>query len=186
MKNPWKTLGSKLIYRNPWMAVREDRVIQPDGKPSIYGVVELKPYVGVVPFDGRHVYLVRQWRYAQKENVWEVPTGSRDGREGILAAARRELAEEVGFRATRWTLLGTLCEASAITSARGQMFLAEGLSPVPARLEGSEADLVVKRLTWGEAMRWIDRHKIIDGVSVAALYLASRVLARRATRQKRR
>ncbi len=175
-RSPWKTLGSREVYRNPWISVREDRVIQPDGRPSIYGVIEPRPYVGVIPFDERHVYLVRQWRYACNENAWEIPTGGRDGKENALKAAKRELAEETGFSAKRWTWFGTLRELSAISTARGDFYLAEHLSAVPQRLEGAESDLVVKKILLSDALAWIDRRRITDGVSVAALLMLDRRL----------
>ena len=57
--NPWKTLSSRIAYSNPWMSVREDEVIRPDGNPGIYGVIETRIATGVVALtpDGE-VYLI--------------------------------------------------------------------------------------------------------------------------------
>jgi len=58
-KSPWKTLASKQVYDNPWIAVREDKVIRPDGEAGIYGVVHFKNIaVGILPIEGDHIYLV--------------------------------------------------------------------------------------------------------------------------------
>src|SRR5271157_4846671 len=60
----WKTLSSRPVYQNPWTSVREDLVEMPNGKTTIYGVVECKDCVGVLPFlDDMHVVMVRQYRY---------------------------------------------------------------------------------------------------------------------------
>jgi len=178
MRNPWKTLSSRAIYRNPWMAVREDRVIQPDGQPSRYGVVMVKPYVGVVPCDRGGVYLVRQWRYAQEKNIWEIPTGTRHPGESPLAAAQRELAEEVKMAARKWRRLGPMLEMTSIANCRGDLYLAESLFPASGELDGSEADLVVRWFAWPEVFRWIDRGRLADAVTVAGLLMAHRALCR--------
>ena len=67
-KNPWKTLGSRIVYENPWLRLREDQVIRPDGRPGVYSVVEIRPSVGVVVLDHKqHIALVGQWRYAHNK-----------------------------------------------------------------------------------------------------------------------
>ena len=76
-ENPWTTLSSRAIYENPWIALREDQVIQPDGRPGIYGVVHFKhPAVGVLPVDENgDVWLVGQYRYPLDRYSWEIPEG---------------------------------------------------------------------------------------------------------------
>src|SRR5690349_11954310 len=95
-RNPWQTLHSRTVYQNAWIRVREDQVTRPDGTPGIYGVVELKPSIGVVVLnDADQIALVGQWRYVHGRFSWEIPTGgSCVGDETILDAARRELVEE--------------------------------------------------------------------------------------------
>jgi ADP-ribose pyrophosphatase len=74
---PWKTLSSCLAYQNPWIRVCEDIAQMPDGKNTLYGVVECPDAVGVLPFlDDQQVVLVRQYRYVfGKDHRWEMPTG---------------------------------------------------------------------------------------------------------------
>lgn len=65
MKNPWQKLSSKIVYQNPWIKVREDQVIQPNGKKGIYGVVEISPAVFVVAMEkDRTIYFVELYRYS--------------------------------------------------------------------------------------------------------------------------
>src|SRR5690349_10904152 len=108
-RNPWKTLSSRITYENPWIRVREDSVIRPDGNPGIYGVVEVRPSIAVVAINERdEVVLVGQWRYTLDRYTWEVPRGgSSEGETDMRAVAARELAEETGVCAGHWIALGT-------------------------------------------------------------------------------
>ena len=99
-RTPWKTRTSREVYENPWMRLREDVAEMPDGRTTIYGVVQCKPAVGVLPFlDDDTVVLVGQYRYVFGEFRWEMPTGGAHPGESLEAAAQRELAEEAGFEA---------------------------------------------------------------------------------------
>lgn len=177
--SPWKTLSRREIYRNPWIRLREDRVIQPDGAPSIYSVLECQPYVGVVPLDRGHVFLINQWRYPKGRRTWEIPTGSLERKETPLRAAKRELAEEAGLAAKRWRPLGRLQEANSASTIEGVFFMAEQLTGVPMKRDGSEADLVVHRFSWADMLRGIDSGRITDSISVAVLLKCDRMLRER-------
>ena len=75
-QNPWRTTSTRIAYQNAWISVREDHVIRPDGKPGIYGVIDIRPSVGIVAINARdEVVLVGQWRYALNRYSWEVPRG---------------------------------------------------------------------------------------------------------------
>jgi hypothetical protein len=98
--SPWRVLGSRPVYENPWISVREDEVVRPDGNPGIYGVVHYKnTAVGVLPVEDGHVYLVGQYRYPLERYSWEIPEGGCPEDEDPLQAARRELKEETGLSA---------------------------------------------------------------------------------------
>jgi ADP-ribose pyrophosphatase len=85
MNNPWKTLSTRLIYQNPWIRLREDQVITPTGKSGIYGVVETKPAIGIIPLsDDLHTYLVGQFRYTLNTYSWEIPEGGGQDGEDTL------------------------------------------------------------------------------------------------------
>src|SRR2546423_13337358 len=113
---PWRTLTSRPVYANPWIRVREDVAELPDGRTTLYGVVECAPCVGVLPFlDARTVVLVGQWRYVARAFRWEIPTGARKPGEGEEAAVRRELVEEAGYEAER---LGQPCTVDASQAVR--------------------------------------------------------------------
>jgi 8-oxo-dGTP pyrophosphatase MutT (NUDIX family) len=107
MKNPWKKLSSRIAYTNPWMTIREDKVIRPDGKKGIYGLMLAPgPSVFVIALTkDKKIYLVKQFRYTFQKPSWELPAGNA-GKDKPLAAAKRELWEETGLTANHWKLFG--------------------------------------------------------------------------------
>ena len=144
--NPWSTVAEHVVFDNGRMRLREDEVVQPDGRPGTYTFVDVPwPIVGIIPIDSRRrIHLVRQWRYPWGRNSWEIPAGHCEPGESPLDGAVRELAEEVGVAAGRWTPLG-VGHSSASMNARYHLFLAEDLTPIPPReRDGAEEDLIVK------------------------------------------
>lgn len=182
MENPWKRLSSETKYTNPWMSVREDKVIRPDGAEGIYGVVETRIATGVVALTPeREVYLVGQYRYPTDVYSWEIIQGGTDEGEEPLAACKRELREEAGLIAERWeTLGGEVHLSNCISSEVGYVFVAEGLSETEASPDGTEV-LQVRRLPFTEALDMAARGEIYDAVSVIALFWAERWLAEKGT-----
>jgi 8-oxo-dGTP pyrophosphatase MutT (NUDIX family) len=170
--NPWQTVGSRTVYRNPWLSVREDRVVRPDGTEGIYGVVEILPSCGIVAVrDDGQLALVGQWRYVHGKFSVEIPTGGSEAGETPLEAARRELAEETGLRAGRWTALGTVDNSNGVTTDVAHLFLARNLESGPAAEHGNEP----VELTWmpfADAVRAVMTGEITESVSVAGILKA--------------
>jgi ADP-ribose pyrophosphatase len=129
--NPWKTLDSEIVYRNPHIAFRKDSVSTPAGSPGEYGVVERPGGVFIVAMTADHsICLIRQFRYPVQLSTWEVPAGGIDGSEDKLVAAQRELAEEAGLKADDWELLGVFFPAPGYSSESSHVFLAQGLHDI--------------------------------------------------------
>lgn len=175
--NPWRRRSTRQIYKNPWIHVREDQVIRPDGQPGIYGVVEFQNNaVGVVPLaDNGDTFLVGQYRYVLDIYSWEIPEGGGPKHESVLTAARRELREEAGITAERWTYLGEAHLSNSATDEVGCVFLAEGLTIGEAEPEGTE-ELRVWRLPLAEAVEMALTGEISDALAVIGLLRADHYL----------
>lgn len=173
--NPWETLASREVYQNPWLRLREDQVLRPDGQEGIYGVFELRPATGVVALDeaGR-VVLVGQYRYPTERYSWEIVEGGADPGESPEAAIRRELREEAGLEAERWEPLGAPLQLSNCVSAElGYLYLARGLRQVGAPTpEGTEV-LALKRIPLAEAVALALSGEISDAMSVIGILRAA-------------
>ena len=176
-RNPWQTVGSRQVYVNPWIRVREDHVIRADGRPGIYGVVEFQNYaLGIVPVaDNGDTWLVGQWRYPLSLYSWEIPEGGGPLVLPALESAQRELAEETGLSAAAWTDLGPFHLSNSVTNEEGRIFLAQNLTLGHAEPEGDEV-LAVRRLPFAEALDMALDGRITDGVSIIGLTRAARHL----------
>ncbi len=169
--NPWTNLATKEVYSNPWIRVREDDILNPAGKPGIYGVVEYRNRaVGVVPVDDEgFTWLVGQYRYCHDSYEWEIPEGGCPPGESLEDCARRELQEETGLiAATIEPLLGELQLSNSTTNEKAWLFVARDLTPGPAAPEETE-DLQVRRLPLTEAIHMARTGQIHDAMSVLAL-----------------
>ena len=168
--NPWQTLGSRIVYQNPWLRLREDQVIRPDGKEGIYGVVEIRPSVGIVALNAEdEVALVGQWRYAHHKFSWEIPTGGSSGEDAvIIEAAKRELEEETGLRAARWTPLGCIDNSNGVTTDVAHLYLARGLALGPPKQDPEER-IVTRWVAFPRAVQMVMNGGITESCSVAAL-----------------
>jgi 8-oxo-dGTP pyrophosphatase MutT (NUDIX family) len=171
-ENPWRTVGSRTVYRNPWLSVREDRVIRPDGAEGIYGVVEIPLSCGIVAIrDDGQIALVGQWRYVHDKFSLEIPTGGSEPGESPLAAAQRELAEETGLRAGQWTGLGTVDNSNGVTTDVAHLFLARDLRSGPAAEFGNEP-VELRWMPFADAVRSVMTGEITESVSVAGILKA--------------
>ncbi len=156
--------------------LREDVIRFPDGADALYTVVANPDSAFVVPlFEGGDTMLVRQWRHAWETSSWEVPAGTFDEGEDALTCARRELAEETGLVAARYTSLGVVHGAAFLTG-RAHLFLAEELTEARRSPETYEQDMEVLRLPFREALHAALEGQIVHSGSVTSLCRAARAL----------
>lgn len=172
----WKTLSTREVYDNPWIAIHEDEVINPGGGKGIYGKVLFKnKAIGIIPIDHEgNTWLVGQYRYTLKEYSWEIPMGG--GPLGIspLESAKRELKEETGLTAEKWENIMRIHTSNSVTDEEGFIFLAGELTQGETAFEQSE-ELSIKKLPLSEAIAMVMEGQITDSLSIAGLLKVARL-----------
>jgi ADP-ribose pyrophosphatase len=174
-RTPWTTASSRPAYANPWIRVREDVAVLPDGRTTIYGVVECAEAVGVLPFVDRDtVLLVGQYRYVAGGFYWEMPTGASHAGEPLEASVQRELAEEGGFEAGRLVPLGAFHTSKSILREVAHLFLAEDLRP--AARPPDHTEFIERRVfPFAEVLAMVERGEIVDSMTIIAVLRAARM-----------
>jgi 8-oxo-dGTP pyrophosphatase MutT (NUDIX family) len=169
-ENPWKTVSEKEVYSNPWISLTEYQVINPSGNPGIYGKVHYKGFaVGVLPLDDEmNTYLVGQYRFALDQYSWEIPEGGGAFEVDPIDSAKRELLEETGLKATRWTEIQRMHLSNSVSDELSIIYLAQGLQQFDAEPEDTE-QLIIKKVPFEEAYRMVCDGEITDSLSVAAV-----------------
>jgi 8-oxo-dGTP pyrophosphatase MutT (NUDIX family) len=177
IKNPWKTLSGEVKYDNRWISVTEYQVINPAGGQGIYGKIHFKNKgIGIIPVDEEgNTWLVGQYRYTLDEFHWEIPEGGGPLDEFPLLAAQRELKEETGISAKKWTALLRMNPSNSVSDEECVIYLAEDLEYGESLLEETEADLKVKKLPLTEAIDMVMRGYIRDSMSMIGLLMLGRM-----------
>lgn len=175
-ENPWKQLSSRKIYDNPWIAVTEDKVINPRGGEGIYGKVSFKnKAIGIIPIDEeQNTWIVGQYRYTLDEYSWEIPMGGGDRDIDVLESAKRELKEETGLRAERWTNIMRIHTSNSVTDEEGFIFLAQDLRQGETEFDETE-DLMIRKIKLKEAIDMVMAGDITDAISIAGLLKTARI-----------
>lgn len=170
MENPWKTLKIRKAYDNPWIQVTHRDVLNPAGNPGIYGVVHFKNIaVGIIPLDkDLNTWLVGQYRYTLDQYSWEITEGGCPLGNAPLDAAKRELQEETGIIAKKWTKILDTHLSNSVTDEYGVVYVAEELDFGESMPEETE-DLAVKKLPFDEALDMVLRGEITDSLSIMGL-----------------
>jgi 8-oxo-dGDP phosphatase len=171
-----ETLGTRRVYENPWMSVREDQVRRADGSTGIYAVVDTADIAVVIPLADGRFHLVEQYRYPVVGRRWEFPAGSAEEVDGTdpAALARRELREETGLVANDLTVLGTLEVTPSMIAHRCTVYLATefGVAGEPQR-DPAEQDMRSAWFTRDDVDHMVHTGQIVDAKSIAALMLLS-------------
>ncbi|MCI0586930.1 MAG: NUDIX hydrolase [Planctomycetes bacterium] len=169
MAGPYRTLGIERLYESVHCALRRDRVAFPGGGRGVHHVIEIPDAAIVVPVldDGR-IVLLKQYRYAPRRSLWEVPAGRIHRGESARQAARRECEEESGWRPRRLEGGRPYFPLAGISSHRAYTFVARDLVHSRTRHERTES---IEVHTFGaeEVRRMIRGGEIREGFSIVAL-----------------
>ncbi|MEU5995022.1 NUDIX hydrolase [Spirillospora sp. NPDC047418] len=168
-----RQVGTRIVYENPWMVVREDEVERLDGSRGIYGVVDKPDFVLVVPLEGDGFHLVEEYRYPIGRRTWSFPQGSLPGRQEAdpEELARLELAEETGLHAGTLTHLGRLNCAHGTSGQGFNIFVASDLEVGEVDREHEEQDMRDQWFSRDEFKALIREGRITDDSTIAAYAL---------------
>jgi ADP-ribose pyrophosphatase len=173
-RHPWRTASSRQVYENRWITVREDIAELPDGRTTIYGVVQCAECVGVLPFlDADTVLLVGQYRYVAGGFYWEMPTGGVHPGETLEQAAQRELGEEAGVQAARLAKLCDFHTSKSILREVAHLYVAHDLAP--ASRPPDHTEFIERRaFRFADVLGMVERAEIKDAMTVIAVLHAAR------------
>jgi ADP-ribose pyrophosphatase len=172
--NNWQKISTEIKYENPWIQVEHHEVLNPAGNPGIYGQVNFKNLaIGIIPLDEHlNTWLVGQYRFPLEEYSWEIPEGGCPFDEDMLKAAKRELLEETGIIAQKWTYISKIHTSNSVCNEVGHIFMAEELTFQAAEPEETE-DLQIKKVPLAQAYTWVMDNKITDSLSIAGILKAT-------------
>ena len=171
-----QTLSSRLEYEGSFLRLYVDEVRSADGHVGTREYLRHPGAVMIVPLlpDGR-VVLERQFRYPLKSTAIEFPAGKIDAGEPPFKCAQRELLEETGYRAARWSYLGGLHNAIAYSDEKIEMFLAEELTHEGATLDVGET-LEVFTAPWLQLLQWVGDGTVTDVKTMVGVMWLEKVL----------
>lgn len=163
----WKTKSSKSVYKNRWMEVTEDVVENNSGKEMTFGIVRKQPFALIIPWDGKYLTLVKQYRHAVGTYTLEFPAGHFE-HDSIEETAENELKEETGLRAKKIIEIGYFFLGPGHHSQICHVFLATELTEDEQNLEEWEEGMEIKKVTIAEFEQMVKDGEIKDGPSIAA------------------
>ena len=167
-----KILSSKTVFEGKIFSVAIENIQDPEGNKGRRDIVHHGGSVVILPVDDSkaepRVLLVRQFRQAAGQYLWELPAGGRDGKENPLAGAKRELREETGYTSQDWKRAMFFYVSPGFLDESMDVYLARGLKAGKAQPEDDE--FITKRLfKLTDALRMVRSGKILDAKTVAGI-----------------
>lgn len=167
----YRLIESNLIYQGHVIRLVKDRFVLNVAKNKVVtrelvdhpGAVVIIPYV-----DKKHILILKQFRYAAKGDLWEIPAGTREKNEKEIVCAKRELEEETGFKARRWKLLTRFFPAPGISNELMTLYRAEALIQGRKNLDHDEW-IEPRVVSVKQALRMIQKGQIRDAKSIAGI-----------------
>ena len=177
-------LSSEVVYNGPLFRVLHDKLIEPGGRANERDVIRHNGSVVILAIDNSKnkrdpwIVMERQYRHAANQFLWELPAGKIDAGETPLEGAKRELAEETGYRAKKWRPLVEYYASPGFLGESMKVFLAEGLEPGEARPEEDE-EIELRLVKLSEVLKMIEKGAILDGKTLSGVLLYARLQSRR-------
>lgn len=176
-RGPFFLVGSREVYKNPWIRVREDKVIRPGGKDGMFAVIKMKAGSTVLALTADHqAYLVKEYKYGIGKESVELMSGALERSETPLGAAKRELREELGLKATRWVSLGVIDPFTTIVHSPNYLFLALGAEKHGVRSPDEGEVLQTIKMPFQKAVDMVMTGKITHGASMVLFLKAEEYL----------
>ena len=174
-------LDSQVAFEGPLFRVLRDHIIEPGGRESHRDVIRHNGSVVILATDpGKRkkdpwIVVERQYRHAAGQFLWELPAGKLDAGETAMEGAKRELAEETGYQASKWSPLIEYYASPGFLGEAMKVFLAEGLIAGEATPEEDE-QIDFRLVKLSEMLEMIDKGRIIDGKTLTTILLYARKL----------
>ena len=171
-----KTIQAKTIYKGSFLTLNSDQVLLPNGNTSSREWIKHPGAVCCVPIlPNGEIVLIRQYRYAVKEEMIEIPAGKLDKNEIPEKCALRELEEEIGYKANKLTLLANIYPAIGFTDEKMWLYLAEDLVKTKQSLDADEF-LEINPTKLNEAVDMVWEGEITDVKTIIGILWAQRTL----------
>ncbi len=175
-----KLLSSKVVYQGPLFRILHDKLLEPGGRHSERDVIRHNGSVVILAIDTRKskknpwIVIERQYRHAALRFLWELPAGKLEPGEDALAGAQRELEEETGYRAKKWTPLVEYFASPGFLGESMKVFIAEGLVAGDAHPEEDE-HIEFRLVRLSELLKMIEKGAILDGKTLTSVLLYARL-----------
>lgn len=175
-----EVLSSEVVYSGSLFRVVQDKIIEPGGKKAVRDVVRHNGSAVILAVDNSKdkkdpwIVMERQYRHAANRFLWELPAGKLEQGEDPLAGAQRELEEETGYRAKKWSPLLEYYASPGFLGETMNVFLAEGLIAGEARPEEDE-EIEIRLVKLSEILKTIKKGGIMDGKTLSAVLLYARL-----------
>jgi ADP-ribose pyrophosphatase len=172
-------ISSEVVYQGPLFRVLHDKLLEPGGKPSERDVIRHNGSVVILAIDSTKskkdpwVVMERQYRHAAQQFLWELPAGKLEPGEDPLAGAQRELEEETGYRASKWSPLVEYYGSPGFLGESMKVFLAEGLVAGDAHPEEDE-EIEFRLVKLSDVVKMIEKGAIKDGKTLCSALLYAR------------
>jgi len=157
------------IYRGKRLTVEKKEIVLPDGRKKERVVIHPGGAVAILPVAGDDCYLIRQYRFAIDDYIFEAPAGTIDEGEEPHETAHRELIEETGMKAETFTPKGWIYPSPGYTDERIWLYLAEGLSPSSDYTMDDDEVIEVVRIPIRDLGPMVTDGRIVDAKTICLI-----------------